>query len=116
MSVKITDNGEVPLSATIEVVITINDAAEETLNANNFFSPNNDGINDTWMLQTPELYTGFSVLIYNAMQELIFETTNYQNDWDGTFEGNELPTGVYYYILKSPDSKRVYKGTISLIR
>lgn len=116
INVKITDNGDVPLSVTIEVVISIKDAAEETLNANNFFSPNNDGINDTWMLQTPELYQDFEVIIFNGMQEIIYESKNYQNNWDGTYEGQELPNGVYYYILKSPDGKRVYKGTISLIR
>ena len=80
----------------------------------NAFTPNNDGINDTWVI------TGLNsnqtlVRVFNRYGSLIFENRGYSKPWDGSYEGKKLPAGVYYYVINLPDNKQVLKGWLSLI-
>ena len=85
--------------------------------ANNAFSPNGDGVNDYWEIKDKELYENCEFYIYDHMQNLIYQSTGYNNDWDGTYNGKELPTGTYYYYVKCTDCVDCqYSGTISIIR
>lgn len=112
--VAVTDEGG--LTAIAPVTVMINDAVEQTINATNFITPNGDGHNDYWELKNPELYSNFKVMIFNNAGEMLFETENYQNDWDGSYDGEQLPQGTYFYIIKSPEGEFLYRGTISLVR
>ena len=90
---------------------------EKEMTAYNFFSPNQDMRNDNWVIEYRPLYIDFEVSIYNNIGERLYHKKgDYQNDWDGTYEGTDVPKGTYYYIVKSPGEQFVYKGTISLIR
>lgn len=98
-------------------VTPLQNIVEKKITAYNFFSPNNDGINDEWKIVYLPLYYDFKVLIYNSIGEKVFSVDkNYRNDWKGTYEGQEVPDGTYYYIVISPNEEYVYKGIISLIR
>lgn len=116
LKVVATDDGAGFLSDTAIISITVNDAIENKLNATNYISPNNDGYNDYWIIQSPELYFDYKLLIFNSAGEIVFETTGYQNDWNGTSDDKELPVDVYYYLLRSPDGKFTFKGTITLMK
>lgn len=59
------------------------------------FSPNNDGINDEWQVQTPCSFSLFNVELFDRWGEHIFSTTHSDTGWDGTFRGQLMPTGVY---------------------
>lgn len=86
------------------------------LEAANLISPNSDGINDYWEIYHPERYKEFTVEIYSGSGELIYSTTDYENNkWDGTVHGREIPDGIYYYIVKNPTGSDVFKGIINLI-
>ena len=64
-----------------------------------------------------ETYRNCTFYIYNNTGQIVFESTGYNNDWDGTYQGSQLPIGVYYYIVKSPECPECkFSGTISLIR
>jgi gliding motility-associated-like protein len=90
---------------------------EGKLTAYNFFSPNMDNRNDTWVIEYLPLYLDFEVSIYNSIGERLYNKKKfYQNDWNGTYKGDDLPNGTYYYIVKSPNGQFVYQGAISLIR
>ena len=65
----------------------------------NAFSPNNDGINDTWKILAIETYPNPEVTIFNRYGQTIFRSKGYSKPWDGTFNGKKLPTGTYYYII-----------------
>jgi len=57
------------------------------------------------------------VIIFNRYGMEVFRTTDYQNDWDAIYKGNELPDGAYYYVvLNSNFPDIVYKGAINVIR
>lgn len=81
------------------------------------FSPNNDGINDRFVIQNT---SGKDVLleIYNRWGNIIYKSKNYQNDWDGRcnqgiYFGEDVPGGTYYYIVNIEGDKKVGFITIS---
>ncbi len=78
-------------------------------------SPNRDGLNDTWMIENIDLFPDAEIIVVNRWQQEVFRTTNYQNDWDGRFEGKTLPQGTYYYVITLAGTDNVLKGDINLI-
>jgi gliding motility-associated-like protein len=84
---------------------------------NNTFTPNGDGINDTWNIKYLESYPKATVEIFNRLGEKLYNSVGYSIPWDGRYRGADLPTGVYYYII-NPNIKgrKTYSGYISIIR
>jgi len=69
------------------------------------FSPNGDGFNDYLVLTGMSFYANSVLVIYNRWGEKVFESINYQNDWDGTHMFSktgdvQLPTGTYFYVFE----------------
>ena len=66
------------------------------------FSPNNDGIDDTWTIQKP-FGTKVDVKVFNRWGNEVFANPDYKNDWRGkginNLLGEDLPEGTYYYIV-----------------
>ncbi len=85
----------------------------------NTFTPNGDGKNDVLKVRGPS-YQEFYFAIYNRFGEMVFETTDVLQGWDGTFKGNASDPGVYGYYLKAKcpgDSEQTFKkGNVTLIR
>ncbi len=81
----------------------------------NLITPNGDGYNDYWIVNDSTITTPFTVSIYNRNGKLVFNQDNYDNTWSGTYNGNVLPQGTYYYIVEDADNKKV-KGSITIIR
>lgn len=83
------------------------------------FTPNGDGVNDTWEIPCLELFTN-RVQVYNRWGQLVYEAENYDNSWDGTNVGQVLPDATYYYVILVDDpvfdQPTVYKGTVTIIR
>lgn len=95
---------------------TVKVMIERDVEAANFFSPNGDMINDTWIVQDPEIYENCEFVVYDAAGNRVLEQTGYNNDWDGKYKGNELPDGTYYFIIRCADSNVSYTGSITLLR
>ncbi|SFC22479.1 conserved repeat domain-containing protein/gliding motility-associated C-terminal domain-containing protein [Zunongwangia mangrovi] len=72
----------------------------------NEFTPNNDGSNDVFRIDCIENYPNNKLEVYNRYGDLVFETSGYQNNWDGTanrgavLTNKPLPVGTYYYVLQ----------------
>ncbi|WP_448699930.1 gliding motility-associated C-terminal domain-containing protein [Mucilaginibacter sp. AW1-3] len=82
----------------------------------NTFTPNNDGINDTWKINGMENYPDGTVQIYNRTGQLIFESKGYTISFNGRFKGQDLPLGTYYYIINLNTKCEVISGSITLVR
>lgn len=80
----------------------------------NILTPNGDGQNDTWKIDNPNQISGCKVLIYNRWGQPLYETTSYQNEWDGTKNNEPLPDGVYFYSIECDGES--YTGAINLLR
>jgi gliding motility-associated-like protein len=115
-TLKVIVEDEFHLKDSTAVTVHLINQIENTVSAFNLFSPNGDGSNDFWEIQNVDLYKGFTVTIFDSAGEIVFEKTDYKNDWDGTYKGKAVPEGMYYYSLKSPDYKQDYKGAITIIR
>ena len=84
----------------------------------NAFTPNGDGINDLFKIIT-DGNQSFIMTIFNRWGQVLFQTTDAQQGWDGTFAGKPEQMGVYVYQLSTiftNGAKRVRKGNITLIR
>lgn len=86
-----------------------------------FFTPNDDGTNDTWQIRG--LGTDFTnaskVSVYNRYGKLIKQLNAKNGTWDGTFNGQQLPDSDYWFIaelIESTGEIITYKGHFSLIR
>ncbi len=84
----------------------------------NGFSPNGDRSNAHFHIKDIEGFPNNHVVIYNRWGERIFETTNYNNDtnnFDGTWNGNNLPDGIYFYCVQD-GAGQTYTGYLQLLR
>ena len=86
------------------------------LNIRNAFSPNSDGINDTWFIDDLNVFEGktANVKIYNRYQDKIYEQeSSTRLEWDGKTALRGVATGSYWYVLTLADG-RVFTGWILL--
>ena len=84
----------------------------------NIFSPNNDGNNDLFLVRGKGVEL-FQLNIYNRWGQLVFESKNIENGWDGTKNGKELNQGAFVYKLNITfyDGGKVEKtGNVTLVR
>ncbi len=84
-------------------------------NISSLFTPNSDGMNDYWYIPELEDYGKLQVTVYNRYGQVVYKSDGYKNDWDGTCNGTPLPSGAYYYIIKS-SVKGYIKGVVNIIR
>ncbi len=80
------------------------------------FTPNGDGDNDIFYIGNIQKYPENILKIYNRYGQVIFTSAGYNNEWDGSYQGNAVPTGTYFYILDTGTSKGKYKGTVTIMR
>lgn len=84
--------------------------------APNTFTPNGDGINDSWVIKNSEQYPECVVEIYTASGQKVFRSVGYGQAWDGTYKGNPLPAGTYYYTIEPRNGRKRFAGYITLLR
>ena len=83
------------------------------------FTPNGDGLNDQYKPSISGKTTQYILRIYNSSQQLLFQTTTYDDAWDGTYRGKEQPHGLYLYICSCVDEfgrKYSMKGEFLLLK
>jgi gliding motility-associated-like protein len=98
------------------VLVTVVPYCIKPLNA---FSPNGDGINDLWLVTNDNCTTNIRAFVYNRYGSEVYKSSNYQNDWNGTYKGKPLPDGTYYYVLEFTlltGTKITLKGNVTLVR
>lgn len=94
----------------------------ESIKIVNGFSPNGDGINDTWKI-LPDLlakYPNNQLMVFNRHGNKVYEDSPYKNDWNAITNGKiiinngkKLPSGPYYYVLELNNLKKsVFKGWV----
>ncbi|BAU53441.1 Serine/threonine-protein kinase PknD [Mucilaginibacter gotjawali] len=82
----------------------------------NTFTPNGDGVNDTWDIPSLAAYTGCTINIFNRYGILVYNSVGYAKSWDGTVEGKPLPSGTYYYVIDLKNGKKPLSGPVTILR
>jgi gliding motility-associated-like protein len=72
-------------------------------------------VNDYWIIPKIDELGTLHVKVYSRNGLLVYESTNYTNNWDGTWKNMPLPAGSYYYIIDS-SAKGIIKGVVNIIR
>ena len=88
---------------------------DKEINATNFISPNGDAKNDTWVIRNIEKYPNNIVRVFDRLGRLVYSAANYNNAWDGIYQGALLPEDTYYYIIELPNDGGQKRGYISII-
>ena len=103
-------------TAADNMVLTVIPYCVKPLNA---FTPNGDGINDKWLITNGNCLTNASVEVFNRYGSSVYQSNDYKNDWTGTYKGENLPDGTYYYIIKYHlinGASQVLKGNVTILR
>ncbi len=109
----ITDNNGCTMPFSFEIEMN----PDECINTPNTFTPNGDNYNDTWVIRNIELYPDAVIKVFNKWGNEVYDTQIPYEPWDGTYNGNPLPSAVYYYIIiLGNEANDEYTGTITIIR
>lgn len=104
-------------NVTDSVTVNVDPACLE--NVYNAFSPNGDGTNDTWIIEGAFTNTNNRVMIFNRWGDKLIELNDYDNVtvvWDGTYKGNNLPAGTYFYIIEYIDLQQQFNGWVQITK
>ncbi len=82
----------------------------------NFFTPNNDGYNDTWHLRLLVHFPDAELYIYNRHGLLMASRRGSDGGWDGTYNGKPVPPDSYWFILDLKDGSKPIRGSITVKR
>mgnify|MGYP000737118872 CR=1 FL=1 len=102
-------------NATLKVVVDL-------ATVPNAITPNGDGKNDFFKIpiieQMPDAFPNSELIIFNRWGDIIFQTSPYNNDWNGENDtGNPVPGGTYYYVLRlNTREGEVIKGDVTVLR
>jgi gliding motility-associated-like protein len=82
----------------------------------NAFSPNGDGIYDTWQIKYLQDYPNSSLEIFNRTGRLVYSSKGNGRAWDGTWEGKPVPVATYYYLIQLHNGQPPLSGSVTVIR
>jgi gliding motility-associated-like protein len=81
----------------------------------NAFTPNGDGLNDTWNIPALNAFANYEIRVFNRWGQLVYHSEN-KSGWDGRLNGKEQPTGVYPYVISIKDTDVILKGWVTIVR
>ena len=110
---QVTDNNLCTVSDTATVITSSN-----CLNIPTGITPNNDGINDVWIIRKIEEYPENKVMIFNDHGAVVYSMDGYTNKtaWDATMNGKILPSGIYYFFVQLSPEQSPLTGSLSIIK
>ncbi|GAB3020221.1 hypothetical protein GCM10027051_26780 [Niabella terrae] len=109
----IASNGTINLD---ELYVTTTATLREGFNIVDAFTPNGDGINDTWVIPDLRCFVRSSVQVLDGQGRSLFYSTDPLVAWDGKDSQGQIRAGAYYYIIKVPDLLMEKKGTVRVVK
>lgn len=82
----------------------------------NVFSPNGDGVHDTWVIPELDKYPNAVVSVFDRYGRRVFFTEGYKRPWDGTFEGKPVAIATYYYIIEPRLIPGIFSGSVTILK
>ena len=81
----------------------------------NAFSPNGDGVNDTWRIEALAAFPAAVITVYDRFGKKVYESTS-NKVWDGKMNNTALSAGAYAYIIDLKNNRPVLKGMVVIVR
>ena len=82
-----------------DTTVVTGESGLSTIEFPNVFTPNNDGKND-YFLGSGASITSLEMRIFNRWGKLLFKTNEINGSWDGKYNDNFVPEGVYFYLVR----------------
>ncbi len=82
----------------------------------NTFTPNGDGINETWKIEYLDSYPNNKVQVFTRTGQLVFESKGYKTPWDGRFNSKPLPFDTYYYVIEPANGRKPITGYVTIVK
>lgn len=96
-----------------EVKVSVGLSAVSVVNS---FTPNDDGVNDFWVIKGMENYPQALISVFNRYGKKVFQSKGYASPFDGKADGELLPPATYYYVINLGTSCGMISGSLTLIR
>ena len=107
-----------PMPACSTAVVTLLVGKAGDCEIFNLITPNGDDVNDKFFV--PCLENGEAenneVTIFNQYGDVVFHAQPYKNDWEGTYNGQDLPAGTYFYVIKFNGNSKPVSGFLQIQR
>lgn len=104
-------------------VMTVGSVSDYCIKIPTVFTPNGDGVNETWEIEHISIYEEITIEIFNRWGDRIFVYSgtgsgyaDAANRWNGKFNGNDLPMAPYVFILDLRNGSDPVQGVVTLIR
>ncbi|MDR2836134.1 MAG: T9SS type B sorting domain-containing protein [Bacteroidales bacterium] len=82
-----------------------------------FFTPNNDGFNDTWEIYGFHLFPNAVASVFDRYGKLLFTFKSGQQGWNGTYSGQPVPSDTYWYVVDFGQKESTsVKGSVTIKR
>ena len=82
----------------------------------NTFSPNNDGVNDLWSIDQLITYPKCVLAVFTRAGQQVYHSLGYAKAWNGNYQGQALPAGVYYYTIDLKNNTPLRSGWVMMVR
>ncbi|MEM9819696.1 MAG: gliding motility-associated C-terminal domain-containing protein [Bacteroidota bacterium] len=104
------------ICATATVSLTVGEDA--SCDIPTIITPNDDGVNDFFVIPClgGNNFTGNTVSIFNEWGDEVFRSVNYTNNWNGLYNGEQLPVGTYYFVVDFGNGQTPQAGFVVLER
>ncbi len=109
--VTVTDNND--CSRTIG--ISVPESTKLCIGIPDAFTPNGDGINDTWEIEYIEMYSGSFVNVFNRWGQQIYQGVPGSPFWNGKFNGEYVPAGAYQYVIDLRNGMEPFTGVVVVV-
>lgn len=99
--------------------VTLTVGSEAACEIPTIITPNNDGLNDAFVipcLAEEDQFPDNSVEIYNQWGDEVYRAAPYTNDWSGTYNGQDLPAGTYFFVVNFGNNQKPENGFLIINR
>ncbi|MFC2125182.1 FG-GAP-like repeat-containing protein [Bacteroidota bacterium] len=100
------------------ITLTLEDGDGPLVDPLNVFSPNGDNLYDVWTIENIDNYPDCVVQVFAASGLMVYEAQPYENElnaWNAVYNGEDLPEGAYFYMIRCPDGG-TKSGSVMVIR
>jgi gliding motility-associated-like protein len=96
-------------------VVVLDDTDIDCIKIPNAFTPNDDGVNDSWIIENIEIFPGAYLQVFNRWGQEIWAAKSTEEAWNGKFNDNSVPAGSYIYVINLHNGSEAHVGLVTVV-